>query len=254
MGIFARTAGSMHNLTIILLSFLIVLSSYFLGQFPTSVIIALATVLILEIPIIRFYKKHVLKVPYSGIITALIIGSVAPQNASPMLIVVASALAVAAIFAIRTKNGNIFNPAAFGLLVALAVFSVGDAWWAASASVNLYSLAIPFALLLALCAYEARRLLASLCFVAASLAIGIIFSGSFSPAVVVASFLGINFFFGFVMLPEPKTSPHKAGAQAVYGIGIAILYALLAISKISYPFLIALLVGNVVYAIYRKLG
>jgi Na+-translocating ferredoxin:NAD+ oxidoreductase RnfD subunit len=57
-----------------------------------------------------------------------------------------------------------------------------------------------------------------------------------------------------MVLPEPKTSPNKNTAQAAYGISTAILYSALAIYKAAYPLLAALLLGNIVYALYRRRG
>ncbi|MDE1762258.1 MAG: hypothetical protein KGH78_03655 [Candidatus Micrarchaeota archaeon] len=251
MGIFAKTFGSMHNLTIILLSALIVASSYDLGQFPASVIAALITVVALEALFFKFYKRHRVKIPYSGIITALIIGSVVPQNAV-LVAIAASAIAVGSIFFIRSRNGNIFNPATFGMFVSLGVLSVGDAWWGSTASLGMYGFAVPFAIILGLAAYEARRLTASFAFILASLAIGAIFAGNFTLSGIVAALVGINFYFAFIMLAEPKTSPHIPMQQAAYGAGVAVLYYLLATSRLGYPFLFALLLGNLAYAAYRR--
>ncbi|HVA82899.1 MAG TPA: hypothetical protein VNF06_01920, partial [Candidatus Aquilonibacter sp.] len=142
MGIFSRTTGSMHNLTVILLALFAIWSSYLLGKFPYGILIALAVIVLGEFLIFRYYIKRTFKFPYSGIITGLIIGSVAPLGASPLVIFAACIAALFAKFGIRAKSGNIFNPATFGLIFGLGLLGVGDEWWAMAPSFNLAGFAI----------------------------------------------------------------------------------------------------------------
>lgn len=254
MGILSKLTGSMHNLTILLLLFFIVLSSLYLRQFPFSTLIAVGIVVAGDLIILKLHHKRMLKIPYSGIITGMIIGSVAPQNAPLRLIVLASIMALVAIFLIRTKRGNIFNPAAFGLLAALALFSTGDAWWASYPSLTLLGFTVPLTLLLVLATYEAKRLPTALGFVLAGALGGIIILGQISLGAFFASLFSINFYFAFIMLSEPKTSPHKRRGQVVYGAGVGLLFLTLASFGVQYPLLISLLLGNLGYMLYRQRG
>jgi Na+-translocating ferredoxin:NAD+ oxidoreductase RnfD subunit len=62
------------------------------------------------------------------------------------------------------------------------------------------------------------------------------------------------------MLAEPKTSPATKRAQAVYGVSVAIIYFILVMYAPQNLFwaqnvlFIALLLGNLMYALYRIRG
>jgi Na+-translocating ferredoxin:NAD+ oxidoreductase RnfD subunit len=81
---------------------------------------------------------------------------------------------------------------------------------------------------------------------------------AFGRALSISAFetalLGLNCFFALLMLTEPKTSPNGGSAQIIYGAAVALMLFALAHSGIAYAYLIALLVGNVAYAVYRKSG
>lgn len=254
MRILNRTV-SMHILAIALLSMLAAVSSYTLHVFPFALILSVALAGLFEILIRKFYLKHRFKIPYSGLITGLIIGAVAPINAPLLLVAIAAAIAIASKFFIRFRSSNIFNPAALGLVIALAAFGIGDEWWIAS-NYNVYGIALSLTPLLVILAYEARRLPAALSFVGMSLALGLALGGlsAISSAAIVALLFGVNYFFAFVMLVEPKTSPSNRYAQVVYGASLAVLYVAFAFLRMPYPLLLVLLAGNLFYLAYRKYG
>ncbi len=255
MKILNQPASNMHIWAIALLSILTAISSYTLHTFPSALTFAVAMAGLIEILIRKFYLKHAFKIPYSGLITGLIIGSVAPINASLLLILIASLIAVVSKFFIQYKSSNIFNPATLGLIIALPIFGLGDAWWVAS-NYNIYGIAITLTPILIILAYEARRLPTALAFAGASFITALIMSiGSpLSPAAIAALLFSINYFFAFVMLIEPKTSPHNSYAQVAYGASLAILYMAFALFRLAYPLLAVLLLGNLFYLIYRKYG
>ncbi len=245
----------MYLWTIVLLSALAVISSYTLRAFPLPLVFSIVVAGAAEALIRKFYLKHAFKIPFSGLITGVIIGSVAPINAPLLLILVAVAVAVLSKFFIQYRSLNVFNPASIGLVIALAIFGLGDEWWAAG-NYNLYGIAITLTPILIILAYEARRLATAASFVAVSLVSAMLLegSGALSPIGLITLLFGINYYFAFVMLVEPKTSPNNKYAQAVYGAAIALIYLAFAFSRIPYPLLIALLVGNALYAVYRRYG
>jgi Na+-translocating ferredoxin:NAD+ oxidoreductase RnfD subunit len=244
----------MYIWSIVLLILIAGVSSYTLNQLPLSLILAVAVSALVEIIITKFYLKRGLKIPFSGVITGLIIGSVAPYNASFLVVTTASLVAIFSKFFIKIKKINVFNPAALGLLVSLAAFSIGDQWWAAS-NYNIYGWTISLTPLFIIPAYKARRLVLSISFIVAfiitNFALGNL-PNTLSLSSLDTVFFTTNFFFAFMMLPEPKTSPNKNTAQAAYGISTAILYSALATYKAAYPLLVALLLANIVYALYSR--
>ncbi|MDE1856928.1 MAG: RnfABCDGE type electron transport complex subunit D [Candidatus Micrarchaeota archaeon] len=245
----------MYIWAIALLSALAIVSGYTLHALPISLVVAVASAGTIEILIRNIHRRHKFKIPFSGLITGLIIGSVAPINAPLALVVVAAAIAVASKFFIQYKSSNIFNPATIGLIVALPLFGLGDEWWIAS-NYNFYGLAVTLTPILVILAYEAKRLTTGMAFVLASLALALALGGTsiVSAGGIAAALFGINYYFAFVMLIEPKTSPNGRYAQAAYGISVAALCFALALFRVPYPLLVSLLAGNTVYLAYRSRG
>ncbi len=242
--------GRMYVITIALLLLLALVGAYGLNTFPWALVVAVVTCLLIEFVIVKI-KKQRYRIPLPAIITGLIIGSVAPINASLLVVVVAALIAEATKFFLKAKGRNIFNPAAVGLLVALAVFGAGDEWWA-SPSLHLYGVLIPLAIVLIVSAYEARRLPVALV-VAGVVSVGVVaLSGiAFSAAALLASFLAVNYYFVFLMVSDPRTSPNKMSGQVIYGIGVALFALVLVWTRLPYSLLIALVVANALYAAYR---
>lgn len=245
-------AVRMHLLATALLVVLDAAGAAMLRQPPYAAALAVAACMASEAVAYRVAKGRA-RVTYSSVITGLIIGSVSPVAAPLLPIAIASVVAIASKFAISLKSRNVFNPAALGMLVGLGAFGVGDEWWAAG-SLTLYGLAVPLSLILILAAYEARRLHAALSFCAVTIAATVLLGGYASAAGAAAAALGVNYFFAFIMLTEPKTSPSGGRAQAAYGSGVAALYVLLALSGVAYTYFMALLAGNGLYALYRRRG
>lgn len=258
MKILGYSVGRMYVSVIILLVFLAGASAYLLRQFPYELLLAVFACAVIEILIRKYYQKQKFKFPFSGIITGLIIGCVAPITVPFLPILVACIVAIVSKFFLKTKSGNIFNPAAIGLL-ALGLLSIGSSWWAAT-SIDIYGVAVSLAIVLVFAAYESRRLVLAFSFIIASILMSIWASPPLTAGNVAIAFISVNYLFAFLMLTEPKTSPPKAVAQAVYGVYVAVLYFLLVLLLPPSLYLgalvifIALLVGNLTYAIYKKTG
>ncbi|MDE1861271.1 MAG: RnfABCDGE type electron transport complex subunit D [Candidatus Micrarchaeota archaeon] len=255
MNILNQPVSSMYIWAIALLSLLAALSAYTLHVLPLPFIFAIAVGGLAEMAMTKFYLKHPLKVPYSGLITGLIIGSLAPVNSPLALILIACVIAILSKFLIQYKSTNIFNPAALGLIIALPIFGLGVEWWAAS-NYDVYGIAITLSPVLVMLAHEAKRLPAALSFALVSLilALAIGAKGNVSLSTAVVLLFGINYFFAFVMLVEPKTSPNNNYAQIAYGASIAVLYLAFEFLRVPEASLAVLLLGNALYLVYRMYG
>ncbi len=253
MKVMEQPIGVMYLWAIALLSAIAIFSSYELGEFPYALVLSVLIAALIEILIRRFYQRQRFKIPISGLITGLIVGSVAPISAPLLLVSIAITIAVLSKFFIRYKGGNIFNPAAIGLVVALAIFGAGDEWWAAG-NYNIYGLAVTLTPILIILAYESRRLTMALSFVSADLLLMIATGALVHVSVdsIVGLLFGVNYYFAFVMLVEPKTSPYGKYAQIAYGASAAGFYLGLSFLRIQYPLLITLLMVNILYFIYRR--
>jgi Na+-translocating ferredoxin:NAD+ oxidoreductase RnfD subunit len=240
----------MYLLTIALLVVLAVVGAYQAGKFPLALICAVVSCVLIEFVVVKATKKT-FRVPLVAIITGLIIGSVAPITASILLVVLACFIAEATKFFLKAKSRNIFNPAALGLLIALLIFGVGDEWWA-TPTIHAFGFMIPIAAILIISAYEVKRLPLALV-ATVSTAIGVVITSGFglSAGSLLTAFLTINYYFIFLMVVDPKTSPTKVSGQVIYGIGIALIALLLILVRIPYPLLLTLVVANAFYAIFR---
>jgi len=166
--------------------------------------------------------------PDSVVITALIliliITPFAPDDAHNIGYAVFAALwAMAAKFMLTAGRRNIFNPAAFG--VALAALALGSSvsWWIGG---SLYLL--PLVILggvLVMAKMNVTEMLAA--FALAALVTVAITSPENDP-VKSASDIALHsmfFFFGFVMLTEPKTAPPGRVNRVIYGALVGALFA-----------------------------
>ncbi|MBI2580684.1 RnfABCDGE type electron transport complex subunit D [Candidatus Woesearchaeota archaeon] len=248
--------GSMYSVTIALLLLLAAVASYRQGAFPGSLLIAILACSILDLLVARFFlKRKEFRFPYSGFISGTIIGSIAPTNAPAAAILVAAAVAIASKYVIKLKGRHIFNPATLGLLVSLWRFSLGDVWWAASPIVWVAGFAFPLTLLLIVANYKAGKLMASIPFLAATV---VLYAATqfvtvpFTATGLLTFFSSLPFYFAFIMLSEPKTSPNAHREQLIFGISVAVLVFALEHAHVKYPFFTALLAGNLAYSLYRS--
>lgn len=250
MKLFGQPVAGMYLWAIALLLLLAVYSAYTLSAFPYILVVAAILTPLLELLILYLTKKP-LKVPWSGIITGLIIGEVAPINAPLLAIILASAVAMLSKHFLKVKSANVFNPATIGMLAGLGIFAIGDAWWGA-VSIPAYGIAIPASIVLVIASYETSRLITSVSFIASVVVLSVLLGASASLSGLGISILDVNYFFALLMIADPKTSPHKRKAQATYGAGIGVLYTVL--SGVMYSYFFALLIGNLAYALYRSRG
>lgn len=257
MQIVGHVIARMYVSAIVLLLFLAGASAYLLDEFPYALIFTVFACAIIEMALRKYYLKQNFKIPFSGIITGLIIGCVAPINVPLIPVFVACAIAMCSKFLIKIKSSNVFNPAALGLF-GLGLLSIGSSWWATT-SITVYGFAVSLSIVLVIAAYECRRLTLAFSFIAASVLFSILVSLPLTLGSVEIALISVNYFFAFLMLTEPKTSPPKRIAQMLYGIYVAVVYFILLLVLphslyLSYlTIFAALLIGNMTYALYRKL-
>lgn len=246
---------SMYVVTIALLLLLAAVASYNLRNFPTGLVIAIAACSALDLLITGVFLKKVFRFPYSGFISGIIIGSIAPLNASAVAIFVAAAVAISSKYVLRLKGRHIFNPATLGLLVSLWLFKLGDQWWAAVAGLNIAGFTVPLTLLLIFASYKADKLKVSIPFLFATAllyAVTEFVKVPFTAQGMLSFASFMPYYFAFIMLSEPKTSPYAAKEQIVFSIAVALLYFVLDFNSVRFPFFIALLAGNLAYSLYRS--
>ncbi len=250
---FSDYFNSMYVWAIVTLTIIAALASYTLSIIPTNFILAVILSCVIDIVVKKVVLKKDLKFPQSAFITGLIIGSVGLLDLNILYVVIACFVAIGSKHIIRLKGKHIFNPAALGLLISLVLLNTGETWWATSSFI-LFGLAIPLTIFLVFANYKADKLkiaipaiilFAVLYFLEGYLKL------SFTAAGILNAIAVIPLFFIFIMLSEPKTSPYFWKEQVVFAIGVVGLDLVLEYIRISHPFFIALLAGNLVYALYR---
>lgn len=173
-------------------------------------------------------RKGRVAFPSGAILSGLIIAMVLSRTSPPGVPLAMAAMAVASKHLFRTRWGNIFNPAAFALILYTVLFHSAQSWWGAVP----FSRVAGFPLLALAAWYIARKV--------NKLPLAMTFLAVILTGTTVAAFLGdaqataqvfrlpdINalvFFAGF-MLTDPPTSPAKPADQVWFGAVVGLLGA-----------------------------
>lgn len=255
---------SMHYVTIVVLLVVAVVQS--IGRpFPVNLVVAVLVASVLDVTIKRLWLKRKPAIPQSAIITGLIVGSVS-VNAPIVGTVIAAILAILSKFLIRLNGPHIFNPAVFGVVVSQLASpaahgpvshsssQVIEGFGVGGLTVNLWL--VP---LLIFANWRAKKLWISIPFLAASALLyyvtGLASLDSSNVQDIFKFLAVLPYYFAFIIVSEPKTTPYTRKEQILFGIGIATLSVLPLILFGFYSHVVALaalLLGNLIYAIYRR--
>lgn len=210
---------------------------------------AVATAMTLDL-IINYLKRRKFIIPSSAFITGMIVALVLSPEVHWYIPMTASAVAIAQKHLLRYKNRSIFNPAAIGLLTTIFLFNANINWWGQS---NWWLLLI-FGALISLQAKKIKIPSAFIICVALIFTIG----NYFADNAWINPILYANFFFIFVMLIEPKTSPYPKHEQYIYSAAAAVFSYLFFLLCPQYDFsILALGATNLLMSIgytQRKWG
>jgi len=187
-----------------------------------------------------FRKKF--RISENAIITGLIIGLVLAPGVQMEAVVLASVAAVGATLIITQKNRNIFNPAGFGLVAAAVFFKAPLGWWGAAAMPSLVYAGVPIAIVLfgGYIAYRARKLHQALAYVLAYGALSMFFP------------LSVNWFFAFIMISDPMTSPAKRNGGVLFGAIVAVAAFAASFGLPMYSEIAALMLANALVPTINK--
>lgn len=182
----------------------------------------------------------------SAVITGLMLGYVLADDQAWWKIVSAAVIAIASKVLLRFRGKHIFNPAAFGILFSVLVFGVFTQW----KGTYLWQILMPFGFYFV---YKIRKLELLTGYIAVTL---ILFgTQAVFQKVPFGNIFGyISYFFVFVMMIEPKTTPAKPFAKYIFGASIAV--AIFTLTQIGVSFdaeLAALLVLNLAVPFLNKL-
>ncbi|MBI4176094.1 MAG: RnfABCDGE type electron transport complex subunit D [Candidatus Aenigmarchaeota archaeon] len=159
----------------------------------------------------------------SSVISGLIIGLV--LSGSYIVMAIAAAVAILSKHLIKANKKHIFNPASLGILIALLIApflfigSADQGWWGGG---SIYAVSILGLLIV----YKMKRLQMALTyFVSKAIIIFILTLGGILKSEIfnAETLSGTVFFFAFIMLIEPITSPVSRKGRLVFAALVAIL-------------------------------
>jgi len=176
--------------------------------FLLSLFITVISAVAVESGILYFRDKK-LSLTDSSCISGLIIGFVLASDNPWWVLSLASILAILSKYLLRINRRHIFNPAAFGIFAVMILLAAESQW----RETYLWYVLVPCGFYLAL---KIRKLwLISAYFLASFLLLviqGLMQQTGFSH--ILGTF---SFFFIFIMLLEPKTTPSRPLSQVLFG-------------------------------------
>lgn len=172
-------------------------------------------------------RKGQWEYPSGAVLTAMIVAMVMRAQEPWHVVTLTAVLAVLSKYLLRTRQANVFNPAALGLVLMFHVMPMGQSWWGALPGVSPVWMRL---VLLAGGIYIANRV--------NKIPLVLSFLGAYFGLFTAAAFLGdpravaeifrspdldAVIFFTLVILTDPPTSPAKYQGQWVFGILTAVI-------------------------------
>jgi Na+-translocating ferredoxin:NAD+ oxidoreductase RnfD subunit len=187
--------------------------------------------------------------PSGAVLTAMIVVMVVRAQEPWYVATVTSVVAVLSKYVLRTRQANVFNPAAFALVLMFYLLPHGQSWWGALPEVT--PLWLRGALLVGgiYLANRVNKLPLVLSFLGAYFCLfkATAFLGEARHVVEIFRSPDIDavIYFTLVILTDPPTSPAKYAGQWIFGIITAVVsYAVFMISGAVYFLLAGVLAGN----------
>lgn len=186
--------------------------------FFLSVIVTVISVLAVE-SIFLYFKTGFLQITESAIITGLIVGFVISSDEPFWKLICACVLAILSKYLIRFQKKHIFNPAALGIFLTTILFGASLQWKGTFA----WHILIPFGI------YFINKIKKAEVVLGYAVVSLILFT---TQALLQRTPLGnifsyFSYFYIFVMVIEPKTTPVSSIGKFIFGAGIAALIFIL---------------------------
>jgi len=215
-------------------------------SFLFSVLVAVISALVIESSIF-YLKTKTSQITESSVITGLIIGFVLSGDEVWWKFVFASALAILSKHLIRFQKKHIFNPAAFGIFLSIILLQASTQW----RGTYLWYILVPFGI------YFVNKLKKTGVLIGYALVSLLLFgSQAMLQKVSFWDIFGyLSYFYIFVMVIEPKTTPLKTMGKYLFGAGTAALIFILTGAGAKFDVeLFSLLAMNVTVPLLNKLS
>jgi Na+-translocating ferredoxin:NAD+ oxidoreductase RnfD subunit len=162
--------------------------------------------------------------PSGAVLTALIVAMVLSAQTPWYVATAASVLAVLSKYVLRSRAGNLLNPAALGIVALVPVFHAGQSWWGALPEVTpAAQAALP--LTGVFIAHRVNKLPLVVAFLGIYFLLFTIAAFTADPAWVSEVFrtpdLQAVLFFAFFILTDPPTSPVRYRDQLMFAAIVA---------------------------------
>jgi enediyne biosynthesis protein E5 len=188
--------------------------------------IAVVTAVIIDIGF-AFQQKRKRMVPDGAALTGLIIALVLSSTTPWYLTAATAAIAIVSKHVLKVRKKPIFNPAAFGLLASIGLFSTDQSWWGSLPMLPAWCIILVIGLgyLVAGKVNKFPQVFSFLgMYLLLLLTMGIYHFGDAVDALRIP-FISSALFLAFFMLTDPPTSPSRYGSQIFFGVLTAIVGA-----------------------------
>ena len=197
--------------------------------------------------VFSYLKNKKIELTESPVISGLIIGLVFSSDEPWWMFVLVCLFAIGSKYLIRLKGKHLFNPAAFGVFLATVLFGASTQW----KGTYLWYILVPAGFYFI---YKIRKIeLLTGYALTALLLFGI--QAIIQKVPLVNIFGYMSYFYIFVMLIEPKTTPIKRRGKFIFGASVAVLIFVLTEMGARFDVeLCSLLVMNLSVPILNKLA
>lgn len=196
--------------------------------------------------VIVFFRSKKFVLTESSVISGLIIGYVLSNIYPWWMFLLASVFAICSKYLLRIREKHLFNPAAFGIFLATVLLGASTQW----RGVGLWYILVPAGV------YFVSKIRKTEVVIGYAAAFLVLFGAQafFQKQSLLDVLAYQNFFFVFVMLIEPKTTPITRKGKVVFGVAVVILVFILTASRVKFDAeLLSLLVVNAFSLLLNKL-
>lgn len=193
-----------------------------------------------------FLRNKKITVTGSSIISGLIVGYVLSSGNPWWIFLSASLLAICSKHLIHFNRKHLFNPAAFGIFLTIIFLGASTQW----KGTYMWYVLLPFGLYFI---YKIQKLEVLLGYGIAALSLfGVQAVIQKTPLLNIFGYL--SYFYIFIMMIEPKTTPVKKRGKFIFGVGVAVLIFMLTEFGVRFDAeLCALLLSNLAAPLLNKL-